>query len=223
MSGIGILIRRMRRVLVFSQPAGLVHMGFLKPRLLRCLGLRPRSIPGDDSSCFAVGADQDVRHGSDGYSTTARTREPRAQCPRAHTPVTHTTTPSRTGQSRRPARGCDGVQVRGALSKLCGVSRAAGPRPQAPKTPLPPNAREILMTPHGDLMPASACERATLRLASLRAARQSPTQAILCRSPAGSDYYPSFPPSHSSAFRMTNSLRRARLIRAIARVTKQST
>jgi hypothetical protein len=81
MSGIGILIRRMRRVLVFSQPAGLVHMGFLKPRLLRCLGLRPRSIPGDDSSCFAVGADQDVRHGSDGYSTTARAREPSAHEP----------------------------------------------------------------------------------------------------------------------------------------------
>jgi hypothetical protein len=87
MSGIGILIRRMRRVLVFSQPAGLVHMGFLKPRLLRCLGLRPRRIPGDDSSCFTVGADQDVRHGSDGYSTTARTREPSAHEPIRHTPT----------------------------------------------------------------------------------------------------------------------------------------
>jgi hypothetical protein len=154
----------MRRVLVFSQPAGLVHMGFLKPRLLRCLGLRPRSIPGDDSSCFAVGADQDVRHGSDGYSTTARAREPSAHEP------TRTTTPSRTGQSRRPApRGCDGLQVRSALSKLCGVSRAAGPRPQAPKTPLPPNARDHDDSPRRP--DACECESATVRAWEQRGSR----------------------------------------------------
>ena len=157
MSGIGILVRRMRRVLVFSQPAGLVHMGFLKPRLLRCLGLRPRSIPGDDSSCFAVGADQDVRHGSDGYSTTARAREPAS-------PHGHTTTPSRTGQSRRPARVCDGVKVRSVLSKLCGVTLLA----QGPKDPYLRNARDHDDSPRR----LDACE--------CDCAKRSPTQAILC-------------------------------------------
>ena len=147
-------------------------------------------------------------------------REPASPVPTS--PYAHTTTPSRTGQSGRPARSCDGVQVRSALSKLCGVGRAAGPKAPGPKDPLTSECERD----HDDSPrrpDACECVRARERLCDLRAARQSPTQAILGRSPAGSDYYPSFPPSHSSAFRMTNSLGRARLIRAIALVTKQST
>ncbi|PMD64914.1 uncharacterized protein K444DRAFT_209010 [Hyaloscypha bicolor E] len=141
--------------------------GFLKPRLLRCLGLRPRSIPGDDSSRFAVVLTRMCAWLGRIFHHSA-------------SPHGHTTTPSRTGQSRRPARVCDGVKVRGVLSKLCGVALLA----QGPKDPYLRNARDHDDSPRR--LNACECESATVRGGRL-------LRQFCVGSPAGSDYSPSFP------------------------------
>jgi hypothetical protein len=99
---------------------------FLKPRLLRCLGLRPRSIPGDDSSCFAVVLTRMCAWLGRIFHHSAS--------PRAHTatrPHDHTIPNRAISSSCSGLRRCESPQ----RAEQAVWSRAAGPRPQRPLPP----------------------------------------------------------------------------------------